>query len=1024
MGSLAKKVLKRPVTTVLVVLCLVFFGGMSLISQKLELIPEINMPMLIVTTVYPGAGPEDVAELVTKPIEEEVNTLSGIDTMTSSSADNMSLVLLQYDYGTDMDNAYTDLRKKLDLVLSGLPEDVQDPTIIEMDINQMASMYLNINNKAVDNVYNYATDTLEPELEKLSSVASVDVSGGSQEYISIELIPEKLNQYNLDINTVAGLVGPSSFTMPSGDTSLGSVDLNVSSGVEYGDAEALKRIPITVGSGDIIYLEDIAMVSQKEEDPTAIGRYNGQDTVMLGINRNQEYTDVDVSRQVNAAIEKLQAEDPNLEINIINDNSDQIIASLKSVLSTMGIAVIISMAILFAFFGDMKASLIVGTSIPISILTAFVMMWAMGYSLNVITMSSIVLGVGMMVDNSTVVIESCFRAMKEDRSFNGYMHAAILGTDVVGASVLGSTLTTCVVFLPLAFLSGLSGQFFQPLGMTIVFCMTASLISAVTIVPLCYVFYKPVENVKSPAYKFIRALQNGYRHLMEKILRHKALAMISTVALFILSVCLLGGIRVEMMPVTDEGTIQVSVVTKPDLKLEEVDKTLRKVESIIMEDPDLDSYMLTSGGGLSMGTSSGTTSTLTAYLKDDRQKSTKETAKAWRESLQAVDNCDISVEESSTTASMAVDNNFNVTLLSADYDELKEASDNITDALMLRPEVTNVNSTLANSSPLVKIDIDPVAAAAEGFVPAQLAQSINAMVSGVEADDAMDIDGKNYSVMVEFPKDKYSDINQLENMMVRSSTGASVLLKDVADIHFEDSPKSITRENKQYQVMITAEYTDAATNNTMRELYDSIVSPRITGGISEEENAMVEMMNEELGNLGMAIAVAVFLVFVVMAAQFESYRFSFMVMTTIPFALIGSFGLLWLFDVSISMPAMIGFLMLVGTVVNNGILYVDTANQLRAENKTDLKTAVIEAGAIRLRPILMTTLTTVVSMVPMAAGYGDNGALMQGLALVDVGGLCTSTVLALLILPIYYMIMYKKKPSKFGAVESTGELLE
>ena len=213
MGSLAKKVLKRPVTTVLVVLCLIFFGGMSLLNQKLELIPEINMPMLIITTVYPGAGPEDVAELVTKPIEEEVNTLSGVDTMTSSSSENMSLVLLQYDYGTDMDNAYTDLRKRLDLVLSGLPEDVQDPNIIEMDINQMASMYLNINNKAVDNVYNYATDTLEPELEKLSAVASVDVSGGSAEYVSIELIPEKLEQYNLDISTVASLVGSSSFTM-------------------------------------------------------------------------------------------------------------------------------------------------------------------------------------------------------------------------------------------------------------------------------------------------------------------------------------------------------------------------------------------------------------------------------------------------------------------------------------------------------------------------------------------------------------------------------------------------------------------------------------------------------------------------------------------------------------------------------------------------------------------------------------------------------------------------------------------
>ncbi len=1023
MGKLADKVLKRPVTTVLAVLCLIFFGGMSLINQKLELIPEINMPMLIVTTVYPGAGPEDVAELVTKPIEEEVNTLGGVDTMTSSSSDNMSLVLLQYDYGTDMDNAYTDLRKKLDLVLSGLPEDVQDPTIIEMDINQMASMYLNVNNKAVDNVYNYATDTLEPELEKLSSVASVDVSGGSSEYISIELIPEKLSQYNLDITTVASLVGSSSFTMPSGDTSVGSVDLNVSSGVEYADAEALKRIPITVGSGDIIYLEDIAMVSQKEEDPTAIGRYNGQDTVMLGINRNQEYTDVDVSRQVTAAIEKLLAEDPNLEVNVINDNSESIVASLESVMSTMGMAVVISMVILFLFFGDIKASLIVGTSIPISILTAFIMMWAMGYSLNVITMSSIVLGVGMMVDNSIVVIESCFRAMKADRSFNGYVHAAVLGTDIVGSSVLGSTLTTCVVFLPLGFLSGLSGQFFQPLGMTIVFCMVASLISAVTIVPLCYVFYRPKENVKSPAYKFIRALQNGYRHLMEKILRHKFTAMATTIALFVLSVSLLSGIRVEMMPMTDEGTISVSIVTKPDLKLSETDETLKKVEAIIMEDPDLDSYMLTSGGGLSMGTSSGTTSSLTAYLKDDRVKSTKETARLWRDKLQAVDNCDITVEESSTTASMAVDTNFNVTLLSADYDELSKASQRITDALMLRPEVTDVGSTLANSSPLVKINIDPVAAAAEGFVPAQLAQSVNAMVSGVEADDAMEIDGKEYSVMVEFPKDRYSDINSLENIMVRSSTSHSVLLKDVADIRFEDSPKSIVRENKQYQVQISAEYTEAAGHDTAMALYNDIVRPNITGGISEEENAMVEMMNEELGNLFMAILVAVFLVFVVMAAQFESYRFSFMVMTTIPFALIGSFGLLWLFDVSISMPAMIGFLMLVGTVVNNGILYVDTANQLRAEN-TDLKTAVIEAGAIRLRPILMTTLTTVVSMVPMAIGYGDNGALMQGLALVDVGGLCTSTVLALLILPIYFMLMYRKKPGKFGRQESEEGLPE
>ena len=641
------------------------------------------------------------------------------------------------------------------------------------------------------------------------------------------------------------------------------------------------------------------------------------------------------------------------------------------------------------------------------------MMWAMGYSLNVITLSSLVLGVGMMVDNSIVILEACFRAMGEEprREFGSYVSAALKGAKTVGASVLGSTLTTCVVFLPLGFLSGLSGQFFQPLGMTIVFCMAASFFSAIMIVPLCFVYYRPQENAKAAAYRVIRDMQNGYRHLMEKILPRKKTVMAVTVALLAFSFVLASQLKTVLMPEIDEGTVNISIDMKPNLTLAEQDETYRQIEAVVTADPDLDSYMLSSGGSL---LSSGGSASMTAYLKSDRQKTTDEAVRLWKDQLQAIDNCDITVEAYSTTSMMNTGNNFDLTLVDSDYDSLKDAADRITEGLINDPRVTRVNSSLANASPLIKVDIDPIAAGAEGLVPAQVAAGLNLMLSGTEA-DTMDVDGDELSVRVEYPKEEFQDINQVENILLSSATGQGVLLKDIAEIRFEDSPKSLTRVDKQYQAQITADYTDLADQSTYQALYDTYVVPNLTNGVSLEENAMTEMMNEEFGNLFMALAIAVFLVFVVMAAQFESPRFSLMVMTTIPFALIGSFLLLWLFDAPISMPSLIGFLMLIGTVVNNGILYVDTANQYR--EKMPFKTAVIEAGATRLRPILMTTLTTVVSMVPMAVGYGDSGELMQGLALVAVGGLTASTIMALLVLPVYYILMDRKKQKKLQAVD-------
>lgn len=1003
--GLTRSVLKRPVTTVLAVLCLIVFGISSIFSSKLELTPEMEMPMVVVFTVYPGANPEDVDELVTKPIEDEIGTLNGIKSVNSYSNENMSMVLLQYEYGTDMDKAYSDLKKKTDAMQSSLPDDVQTPTIMEFNINDQATMYLAVNNDKADNLYNYVDEKIVPELEKISSVASVDISGGREEYIRVEVIPEKLKQYHLSMNSLVTAVASANLAYPAGSTEVGSQSLSVTTGVEFDDMESLKRIPITVGNGNTIYLEDVANVYSTLKDAAGIGRYNGQDTVALGIKKQQKSSAMDVSKAVNRTISRLTEVNPDLQIVVVNDNSDQINGSLISVLQTMIAAIIVSMVVIFLFFGDLKASLIVGTSIPVSILAALVMMRVMGFSLNVITLGSLVLGVGMMVDNSIVVLESCFRSTK-GKGFNEFHKAALEGSSIVIQSIIGSTATTCVVFLPLAFLSGMTGQMFKPLGFTIVFCMVASLISAMTIVPLCYMMYRPKERTTAPLSGLVTKMQNGYRGIMKSLLPKKKTVMFTAVALLVISLFLATQLKTELMPANDQGTISITVGLRPGLGIEKANEILSEVEDYVANDEDVESYMLSYGSsGLSI--SGGSSASLTAYLKDDRKRSTKKVVDEWRPVLTSIPDTNITLSSQSAMSMMGGGNEgVEYILQSTQYDELKAASDKIVQALKNRPEVTRIHSSLENSAPVIKIEVDPLKAAAEGLTPAQVGGTVNLMLSGKEA-TTLDVNGGEISVMVEYPDGEYDTIDQVKGIVLDTATGGSVALIDIADIYFKDSPQNIVRADKEYQVTITGDFVKGIAKDAQdaieTTIYKEAVLPNMSESITRAQNSMDEAMAEEFGALAGAIGLAVFLIFVVMAAQFESPKFSIMVMTTIPFSLIGSFGLMFLADATISMPSLLGFLMLVGTVVNNGILYVDTANQYRSNMDRD--TALIEAGATRLRPILMTTLTTIVAMIPMALGIGDSGEMMQGMALVNVGGLLASTSLSLLMLPIYYTLM-------------------
>lgn len=999
--GITRFVLKRPVTVLMALLCLIVFGISSVFNATLEQMPDMDQPMMIIMANYSGASPEDMDELVTQLIEDQVSTLEGVKSMSSTTSEGRSMIMLEYDYDTDMDEAYSDLTKSLNSIRD-LPDDVE-PTVMEMNNNAQASMMLTIANPSQENLYDYVDQKIVPELEKLSTVAEVSTMGGSSEYIKIELMSDMMEQYNVSISDIKSAMSAANLSYPSGSAESGNLDLSVSTLTQHDTLDELLEMPITVSGNKIIYLEDIAVVSYAEEQKGGVSRYNGEETISISLTKQQSSTAMDLSKQVQKVIKSLQNDDDDLTITVARDEADSIQDSLKDVAETMVMAVVISMIIIFLFFGDFKASLIVGSSIPTSILMSLIVMTRAGFSLNIITMSGLVLGVGMMVDNSIVVLESCFRAMdkQQDKGALSYAKAALEGTNIVVASIFGSTVTTCVVFIPLVFLNGMSGQMFGAMGYTIVFCMCASLLSAIAIVPLCYMMYKPKERSSAPASRPLTFLQDGYRKIMPTLLKHKAIVMLASVGIIVATVFLASGMQTELMTADDTGTVSVSIETRPGLITEQADAILAEAESIVAAHEDVESYMLRYNNDKG---------TITAYLKDDRKMSTDEVVSQWENEMADLENCTITVEASTSMSMMGRSRGYEAILKGTQYDELQEVSNEIVNELIAQDDVKNVHSSIENTAPVVAVKVDPVSASAEGLTAAQIGTMVKQMLDGEEV-TTLKVDGQEISVRAEYPEDQYKTVPQLERIILKKPSGGYVALSDVAEIYYKDSPSSIEKEDKSYQITISADYVDSSSSAAVKTKIDNeVISPNLTGTIVRGTNSRDRMMQEEFSGLYNAIAVAVFLIFVVMAAQFESPKFSFMVMTTIPFSLVGSFGPLKLTGVSMSMTSILGFLILVGTVVNNGILYVDTVNQYRME--MPLRKALIEAGATRMRPIMMTSLTTILSMLPMAMAFGSSGSTTQGLAVVNIGGLSVGVLVALFILPVYYALMNGRKELK------------
>ena len=970
------------------VLMLIVFGTSSIFSMEMESTPEMEMPVLMVMTRYEGASPEEVDDLVTDVVEDALATVSEVESMTSRSSEGSSMTMLEFDYTVDLDEKYEDVEDALQRVR--LPDSCDDPEIMEMRMDTSSIMDLSITTNSSQNVYSYIENTVQPELESISGVASVDIRGGTREYVQVELREEEMEQYGLSMSDVANAIASADFTTTAGDINRGEVSLTLQGGVSHNTYDSYNNIPISLPSGDIIHVSDVANITMAEEEQSSISRYNGMDNISVSVSKNQEANTIEVCNKILEKVEELNQEGLGLAISVTNNSGETIYENIMNVFSSLLQGLVLAMLVLWLFLGEWKGAIIVAVSMPLSVYAALVLMAAFGMTLNIMSLGGLVVGIGMMVDNSIVVLDSCYKSMDGIRT---YEQAAIDGANLVNSSVIASTITTIVVFLPISLMGGMSGQLFKEVGFTIVFSMTASLISALTMVPLLFVQMKPMEKRESFINNQLHKLERVYGNFLGKALNHKIIVVLTAIVILISTAIMFTRIDMELMPTSDEGSVSISVTTKTGLGIEATNEIMTEVETLVQAQDDVESYTMRGNGG---------SASITVYLKDDRSMSTDDFITLMRKETSYIENASVEVEERSSMSFGS--SGVQINLSGSNLSVLEETADEVKALMATFDGIDSASTSLSDGSPRAEIVVDPVQAAAIGTTPSAIVSTVKDMISGIEATDLQTSD-QEYTVKVMYPEDRFQDVSDLSGLMISTQSGSKVPLTDVAEIVFNNSPTQIERQDGDYQVSVTGQTAQGASATQLsREIMARVQQMDLPEGVEVEAGGNMQTMNEEFSNIYMALATAIFLVFVVMAMQFESMKFSLVVMLSVPFSMTGAFLGLILTGLSISMTSLIGLIMLVGIVVNNAIVLIDYTNILRREQGMPARDALIFSGKTRLRPILMSTLTTILGLIPTSLGIGGNVEMMQSMSVVVIGGLSISTLITLILIPTVYLL--------------------
>ncbi|MEA4848633.1 MAG: efflux RND transporter permease subunit [Clostridiaceae bacterium] len=1010
--------IRRPVTVLMCVLIVLVLGGVSLSRLPIDLMPEMDFPISIVLTSYSGVGPEEIENIVTRNIESAVATVNNIKTIQSQSSEGQSIVIAEFNSGTDMNFATLQMREKVDMVKGMLPDDVEAPMIIKVDPSMIPAAVLGVSGgESEAELTRFVEDKIKAKIESIDGVATASVTGGTTKEIKVDLDPQKLSGYGLSFSQISGALRSENLNQPGGTVEYGDKSLLVRSTGEFKNLDQIRNIPITLPTGAVVYLRDMAEVREGYKSVDTYNRMNGQSSIGLSIQKQTDSNTVKVVNLVKKEINNIMKENPDVKIDMVFDQGQYVEQSINNVAQSAVLGAILAVIVLFIFLKNIRTTMIIGTSIPISIIATFVMIYFSGITLNLVSLGGLALGVGMLVDNSIVVLENIYRYRSEGYS---RVEAAIAGTQEVGSAVLASTLTTVVVFLPIVFTEGITAEIFKQLALAVTFSLIASLLVALTLIPmLSSKFLKLVKYHEASKNEKMNkifdkwedalgAVDNFYKRALGWALIHRRKTVFTVLAIFIGSLLLIPFVGTEFFPKMDMGQFTVEIELPQGALLKNTNEITGEIEEILNSVPEVQKVFVTvgsSGNGMNVSGGASNTASMNITLKplNERKRSTAQVVDDMRKKVSLIPGATIEINDVNSSA-MGISGGaaVSINIFGPDLDKLSEIAVNVEEIIKNVEGVRQTSTSISEGRPEAQIYVNRDKASYYGLGTAQVSAAIRTAVEGSVA-TTYKVDGDEIDVRVGFPEGPEDKYSQLGNTKILSPTGVEVPLMEIADIKIEKGPVTITREGQERYVTVTSDVFGRSTGDVNKDISKKLDEMPLPPGYSIKYGGEMEQIADAFSSLILALLLAIVLVYMVMAAQFESLLHPFTIMFSLPLAFTGSALGLVLTGRALSVPAFIGVIILAGIVVNNAIVLVDYINTLRNRGM-DRTEAILKAGPTRLRPILMTTLTTILGLIPLALGIGEGAEAQAPLATVVIGGLTTSTILTLLIIPVIYTL--------------------
>ena len=1020
--------IRRPVFTTMFVLLLVVFGIKSYPNLGVDLYPDVELPLVSVTVTYTGASPEEMETLITRPIEDRVSQVAGIKTLSSTVREGYSQTTLEFELGVDPREMASEVREKVASVRRRLPDDIDEPVVQRFDISSqsIAAFTFASDSRSREETRKIVEDVVKEELQRVEGVSEVSVVGASLRAIKLIADPEKLNSYNISFQTILDKVNSENINTPGGKARYNDMEITVRTLGKYKNIDDIKNIVIANQDGRPIQLSDVVKVVDSWEDEDTYSRSNKVPSVMVLVRKQFKTNTVDVVDGVNASMEQMMENDlpKDIKVDVVRDQSAYIRENVADVWNAILFGGFLALLITYMFLRDFRATIIGGLSIPTSVIATFFLMKSMDFTLNNMSLMALSLAVGILIDDAIVLIENIFRHMEMGKS---PIQAAQDATEELSLAILATSLSLMAVFVPIGSMGEVVGQYFKQFGLTVAFALAFSTMAAYTLTPMISAYWlkdyreehaKPYKHPRPKVVqicldKFEAGFQvicRMYDELMVFAFQHPWKIVLISVASLIFNLFLLPFIGTEYQPTYDSGEFSVSVKAPAGTSIERMKELTLPLEEEILQMPEVRIAAMRLGGSR-VPINEGNID-VKLIPSSDRDRSMIDIMDELRRKFGNVEELKVAVV-SNQGGGRGDSRPVQVGLRGSDLELLTTYAQDLAERIRQVPGSTDVDISSSEEEPEIIVKVDPLRASAMGLDSTSVGKVVEMAFLGKSTSNSFTIGDNDYDIIVQLDAAHRRDINDVANLRVSNTEGKFVRLGDVADVYFSSGPTRIDREDRQRQIVVYANTVGITPGDLIQKIQTEMIPDmNMQVGYRYKMIGQADTMAKAFSEIAKAVILAIIMIYMVLAAEFESFMQPLVIMMSLPFAIIGAVLGLMVAGQTANMMSLIGFTMLLGLVTKNAILLVDYANQARAKGMP-LREALREACALRIRPIFMTTLSTILGMLPIALGLGAGAELRQSMGVVLVGGLTTSTLLTLVVVPLLYLLSEEWKEKHF-----------